>query len=149
MSKLALHDRNKLVKILESLPLLQTYRGRRQVLDSAGLEKVASQIDLEGPPFLAVSEMIYVLEAYGRISYDHEALGMFLNTVKEYMGSSEGNREFIERLLIDYDLMTPAKGQPDLHDWKASSQSQEFLEKIIGENTLRHISFLQQGIKMS
>ena len=149
MSKLTLQDRNKLVKILESFPLLQTYRGRRQMLESAGLEKLAPQIDLEGSPLLVVSEITYVLESYGRVNYNQEALGVFLNTLKEYLSAGEENRDFIERILTDYNLMTPVKAQKVLYDWKVKSQPQEFLEKIIGENTLRHISFLHHGIKVS
>jgi hypothetical protein len=149
MTKLKLDDRNRLVQILESLPLLQTHRGRYQMLESSGLERVLPQIDLEGQPFIVISEIVDVLSTYGRVSYEHEALGMFLNRVKEFLGASDDKRDFIETLLKHYDLMTPAKTQSDLSDWKGSSDSEEFLEKIIGENTLRHISFLKRGLEVS
>lgn len=149
MIKLKIEHRRQLIKILESMPLLGTYRGRLQILQSAGLENVIPQIDLEGEPFVVVSQIVQVLEAYGRVSYEHEALGVFLNTVKEFIGGAEENREFIEYLMKQYDLMTPFKKQEELQDWKGQEDSQGALEKIIGENTLRHISFLQRGLEVS
>ncbi len=149
MIKLNVEHRRQLIKILESLPLLGTYRGRLQILQSAGLEKVIPQIDLEGEPFVVVSQIVQVLEVYGRMSYEHEALGVFLNTVKEFIGGAEENREFIESLMKQYGLMTPVKRQEELRDWQGQEDSQGALEKIIGENTLRHISFLQRGLEVS
>ena len=141
--------RKQLVTILQSMPLLGTYRGRLQLLQSAGLEQIIPQIDLEGEPFVVVSQLIQVLEAYGRVSFEHEALGVFLNTVKEFLGAGDENREFIEFLLREYHLMTPVKNQEDLGNWKGEDTPESVLEKIIGENTLRPISFLQRGVEVS
>ncbi len=147
--RLNLEHRRRLMRILESMPLLGTYRGRLQILQSAGLEQVIPQIDLEGEPFVVTSQIVQVLETYGRVSYEHQALGLFLNTVKEFVGAAEGNREFIEYLLREYDLMTPVKNQGELEEWRGEDTPQAVLEKIIGENTLRHISFLQRGLEVS
>jgi len=131
------------------MPLLGTYRGRLQLLQSAGLEQVIPQINLEGEPFVVVGQIIHVLETYGRVSFEHEALGVFLNTIKEFIGSGDENREFIDYLLREYHLMTPVKSQEELGNWRGQDTPESVLEKIIGENTLRPISFLQRGVEVS
>ena len=70
MAHLNAPDRSELLKLLNTLPLLQTYRSRRVLLESAGLDPVISQVDLEGPPFVVNGDLIHVLEAYGRITYE-------------------------------------------------------------------------------
>src|SRR4051794_23217813 len=109
MVSLNASDRSALIRLLAAQPILQTYRGRRQILEMAGLQAVIPQIDLEGPTLVAVGELIQVLEAYGRLSYDHEALGLFLNTMKETIGEADSTQSLIDELLARYDLMVPIK----------------------------------------
>ncbi len=147
MYRLSNEDCNKICKLMEELPLMQTYRGRRRLLEYAGLKQVISQIDLEGNPFIVSGEIISALEVFGRVTYEHESLGMLLNTIKEFLGSYDGKTAFIDKLLKDYDLMRPVKKLEKPTNWKTKFDYEDTLEKVIGENTLRHISFLEHGIK--
>jgi hypothetical protein len=147
MASLEVEDRNKLLRMLVGLPLFQNYRGRRQLLELAGLEMVIPQVDLEGPPLVAVGELIQVLEAYGRVTYSHEALGLLLNSVKESIGAGDPAQQFLDEVLTRYSLMTPVKRTDPVSGWKHPVDVAATEEKIIGENTLRHISFLQRGLE--
>jgi len=149
MINLNKEDRVGLIKILDKLPILQNYRGRRQVLEYAGLGDLIPQIDLEGTSFVVNSELIQFLESFGRVTYQHHALGIFLNTIKEFIGISGDEIGFIDKLLNKYDLMVPSSKSQLPSVWKGSQSVEETFEKIIGENTLKHISFLQRGIEMS
>ena len=105
-------------------------------------------MDLSGATFIAVSEIVSHLERYGRLSYEREALGVFLNTMKSIVGIQQ--QGFLDKLLTDYDMMTPIAALPDIADgWKASETPADVFEKIIGENTLRPIAFLQEGLKVA
>jgi V8-like Glu-specific endopeptidase len=46
-------------------------------------------------------------------------------------------------------MMTPIAPSPDVDRWQGSETSERVLEKIIGENTLRPISFLAQGLSVA
>ncbi|MGW4978847.1 trypsin-like peptidase domain-containing protein [Streptomyces mirabilis] len=147
MPRLSAADRNRLIHIVTDQPLFQSYRGRRQLLELSGLEGVAPQIDLEGPSLIVAAELVQVLEAYGRVTPQHAALGLFLNTVKEIFGGSDPGREAIDDILQRYKLMTPITTTGFTVPWAGSASPDATAEKIIGENTLRHISFLQRGIE--
>ena len=147
MVRLSATDRSQLLKLLNALPILQSYNGRKAILETAGLDVVMPQIDLEGAPFVVVSSIINALEAYGRVSYEHEALGLFLNTVKDLFGGADESQRLIDSWLLNYNLMTPVKTLEVPISWKITTD--DVAEKIIGENTLRHIAFLQQGLKVS
>ena len=108
---------------------------------------IAPRIDLSGSPFLAINEIINVLSKHGHLTYDHEALGLFLNTLKDFVGIQE--QEFIDELLTRYDMMTPIVALPNVNQWRGNETLTDVLEKIIGENTLRPIAFLQRGLEVS
>jgi hypothetical protein len=150
MAILERDDRNRLLGLLENVPLLQNYRGRRQLLERADLEVILPLMDLEGTPFVVAGEIVRTLESYGRVTYEHEAIGMFISALKDIIGSADDNQVFLDTLLKKYSLMTPSKQQPISQSaWKGELDPAGTLEKIIGENTLRHISFLQRGIEVS
>jgi len=149
MIKININDRKTLIRLLESLYLLQTYRGRKQLLEYSGLSFISPHIDLEGPSFVFISDLLNYLEVYGRVTYDHEALGMFLNSVKEFLGESEENQRFIDKILSNYNLMIPIKQTPEPDHWISGTDTDSINEKIIGENTLRNISFLKRGFDVS
>lgn len=86
MVNLEVEDRKQLITLLKDLPELATERSRQQILELAGLKQLAPMIDLSGASFVAVSEIVSYLSNYGRLTYDHEALGLFLNTLKSFVG---------------------------------------------------------------
>lgn len=96
---------------------------------------------------MAIPIMINFFCRFGRLSYEHESLGRFLNTIKGYVGVEQ--QPFLNRIISTYNLMTPVAASPDKMDWKMPVTQADVLEKIIGENTLRPIAFLQQGLQVS
>lgn len=147
MVNLTTEDRQNLVRLLQNLPELATERSRQQVLELAGLSQLAPMLDLSGSSFVAISEMISYLSRYGRVTYNHEALGLFLNTLKSFVGVQQ--QEFLDELLTRYNMMTPIVGLPTVNQWRSNETSRDILEKIIGENTLRPVAFLKQGLEVA
>jgi len=81
MTYLTTEDRRKLIDILIRNPLLGSRRGRESLFINAGLQEIRPMIDLEGEPYVVVTEIVHFLETYGRVSYEHESLGCFLNVI--------------------------------------------------------------------
>ncbi|MEH1931187.1 trypsin-like peptidase domain-containing protein [Nostoc sp.] len=147
MVNLEAEDLKQLVILLKDLPELATERSRQQILEISGLKQLTPMIDLSGAPFVAVSGIVSYLSNYGRLTYDHEALGLFLNTLKSLIGVQQ--QEFLDMLLTKYDMMTPIARLPAIYEWRGGKTTSDILEKIIGENSLRPISFLQQGLQVA
>lgn len=148
MVQLDPEDFRHLVRILEKLPRLQTRRDRELILVEAGLGGIIPQIDLEGAPYLVVSDIVNRLQSYGRLPFGYESLGAFLNVVNEFVAQGD-DRNFLDYVLQRYNLMTPSKGEPAVHTWRGGEQPEATLERIIGENTLRHVAFLQRGLEVA
>jgi hypothetical protein len=147
MVNLEAEDRKQLITLLKDLPELATERSRQQMLVLADLKQLLPMMDISGAVFVAVSEIVSYLSNYGRLTYDHEALGLFLNTLKGSVGVQQ--QKFLDTLLTKYDMMTPIAALPAINDWRGSETVASVFEKIIGEKTLRPISFLQQGLEVS
>ncbi len=147
MVNLEVEDRKQLITLLKDLRELATERSRQQILELAGLKQFVPMLDLSGAPFVTVSEIVSYLSNYGRLSYNHEALGLLLNTIKSFIGVQQ--QAFVDMLLTKYDMMTPISALPDIDKWRSRETPADVLEKIIGENTLRPISFLQQGLQVA
>lgn len=145
MVNLEIEDRKQLMSLLKDLPELSTELSRRVFLQEAGLGKLIPMINISDPPFVAISTIITHLSNYGRLTHDHEALGVFLNTLKGLVGIQQ--QEFLSELLTKYDMMTPLAELPNIGQWKGKETAVDILEKVIGENTLRPISFLQRGLE--
>jgi len=144
MVNLSADDRTQLLNLLTPLPILRNQKGREAVLISANLEELIPQIELEGPSAVVMPLMINFFCSYGRLTYEHESLGRFLNTIKGYIGLEE--QEFLDKIIRKYQLMTPIAKSSAKIDWAMPVTQEDVLEKIIGENTLRPIAFLQQGL---
>lgn len=149
MTRLNTEDRQQLIRLVASFPMFGTQRGRRQILDFAGLQDLIPLVDLEGEPFVVASQIVQTSESYGRVSYGRDALGVFLNAIQEFFGGSSPERLFVQSILKQYELMTPVKEPEEITQWQGPSRAQDVLEKIVGENTLRHIAFLKRGLEVS
>ncbi|MBK8904547.1 MAG: trypsin-like peptidase domain-containing protein [Anaerolineaceae bacterium] len=145
MIELDYNDQSQLIQLLTPLPVLLNPDGRVSVLEAALLQKLIPLMHLSGPSVVVIPLMIRELRVYGRVTYEHEALGRFLNTMKNYVGVTE--QEFLDKLILKYKLMTPSMHVPLAIDWMLSTQ--DVSEKIIGENTLRPIAFLARGLEVS
>ncbi|MBE9098747.1 trypsin-like peptidase domain-containing protein [Vacuolonema iberomarrocanum] len=147
MVNLDTEDRKQLITLLKDLPELTTEKARLQILEIAGLKQLVPMIDLSGAPFVAISVIISHLCNYGRLTHDHEALGLLLNTIKGFVGVQQ--QEILDSLLTKYDMMTPIALLPNVSQWQGRETTTDVLEKIIGENTLRPIAFLQRGLDVA
>lgn len=146
MVELDLTDYQNLIKLLMDVPRLSTEDSRRQVLEFAGLKGLSRYIDVSGDQFSAVSEIVSRLADYGHLTYKgNEALGMFLNALKTFVGVEQ--QETLDRLLLKYDMMTPVAPAPGVDRWYGSDTQETVAEKLIGASTLRPIAFLAQGMR--
>jgi len=147
MLHLKTEDQQQLVAVLKDVPELASEQSRRQILELAGLKKLVSMIDVAGSQFIAVNQIVSYLISYGRLSYHQEALGLFLNVVKSVTGSEQ--QAFLDKLLNEYRMMTPIRVSPHPVDWLGQETSSDIYEKVIGENTLRPVAFLAQGLQVA
>jgi V8-like Glu-specific endopeptidase len=149
MVQLETADFQWLVNLLRGNDLMQTGDSRRAALKMAGLERLAPQLQLEGPAFVVTSNMISFLANFGRLSYEQEALGVFLNTVKGsgYVGLEEQNQ--LAKMINQYNMMEPIAPSKAVSEWKNPTTASTVVEKVFGENTLRPIAFLSRGLEVS
>jgi V8-like Glu-specific endopeptidase len=94
-----------------------------------------------------MGEIVQALDAYGRLPHGPAALGLFLNAVKETIGGGDPLATTIDRILLSYQLMTPVKTTDLVAQWTDLHGIDVVQEKIIGENTLRHVAFLEGGLR--
>ena len=116
MVNLTTDERQQLVVLLQYLPELANEKSRREVLENAGLRQLLPMIDLSGTSFIAANSIISYLSNYGRLSYDNETLGLFLNSIKNLVGVEQ--QAFLDRLLIKHNMMTPMAISSDVSQWR-------------------------------
>lgn len=136
-----------LVNMLNALDIMQDASTRRAALRQAGLQKLIPNIQLAGDADTFVTNTLSYLANFGRITYDNEALGQFLNAMKLKVGVEQ--QQSLAQLLLKYKMMEPIAPVPPVTDWKSTDTDQEVVEKIFGENTLRPIAFLARGLEVS
>ena len=149
MIDLDVQDRQQLIALLQNIPQLATEQERRLLLEDVGLKKLLPRINLSGSSSTVSSQIVSYLSDYGRLSYDHEALGVFLNGIKDLKLVGEEQQAFLSKLLKKYGMMIPVAPPSDIDNWLGSETDEGLLEKIIGENTLRPIAFLTEGLKVA
>ena len=107
--------RQKLIKIIASIPEMQSERGRRQILEQAGLSEFIPRIDLTGATGIVVGEIVTVLVNYGCNEKRQVVLAVWLDTIKSYVGSQ--HQLFFNELLSvihqeAFSRIDPSQGQP-------------------------------------
>ena len=147
MVQLAPNDLNLLVDMLQFAELMQDDDSRRVLLRMAGLRRLLPIMRVTGTPFVASTNIVTFLADFGRISYENEALGLFLNAVKPTVGIEQ--QDAIDQLLLNYHMMEPVAPTKKVADWKSTATGPEIAEKIFGESTLRPIAFLARGLEVS
>jgi V8-like Glu-specific endopeptidase len=145
MIELNQQDRVSVVRWLSELPQFEAESGRRQLISLAGLGALAPQIDVSGAPFIAASAVVDFLVKYGRPTPDTEALGLLLNVVASLVGTER--QAEISSVLERYAMMTPIASVSTSWPTVDGLADAEVAEKIIGQNTLRPISFLMRGLR--
>ncbi|WP_327342935.1 trypsin-like peptidase domain-containing protein [Streptomyces europaeiscabiei] len=144
MVELTLEERQRLVKLLASAPILSTESGRAETLVLAGLSDLVPHIDLTGPPLVAASRIVTHLSSYGRYTREHEALGLLLNLVATLTGKEQ--QDFLADLLLKHRMMVPVLPTPQVTTWMGPDTPASVEEKIITSNTLRPVHFLEQAL---
>ena len=147
MIELEPQDFQQLVALLQGQEVMQEARSRRQVLKVAGLGKVLPLISLEGAPFVVTANIISFLAEFGRLSYDNEALGLYLNTMKASVGLDQ--QDTLGQIIDKYGMMEPIAPSAPVDDWQNPMTAATVVEKVFGENTMRPISFLARGLEVS
>ena len=131
--------------LLKTVIELESEGSRREHLVNAGLRQLVPSIDVSGSALVAISRIVRYLSNYGRLTYEREALGIFLDYIKTFVGVE--NRNILDTLLIKYHMLTPTVPSPDVSKWQGKETAATVFEKIIGENTLRPIAFLTRGLQ--
>ena len=149
MARLTTEDRNRIIDLLIERDDLRDPGTLKLIFTRADLQKLLPMINLAGAPMIVVSNIVSYLEQYGRVTYEHEALGRFLNTLKDFLGIDE--KALIDNLTAKYNLMTPTVTlrQTPIRKRSETEEVKMLHEAIIGENTLRPIAFLRRGIQAS
>jgi V8-like Glu-specific endopeptidase len=144
------HDFRRLTRIVEKLPGFGNVRDRRRLVAGAleGAPKtdvILALLDLDGAPMVVSVEVVRELSRFGRVAYGKEALGVFLNYIQPSTGDEDS--DFILDLFQKYPLDTPASPSRLIDRWRGLDSLADVQEKIIGEDTLRHIYILNLALE--
>jgi V8-like Glu-specific endopeptidase len=140
-------DYQSLVRVLSTIPVFQSARGRRQLLEMAGLGSVAMQIDLEGAPLIVAADILSVLDVYGADDTGVLVLDRLCNTLLPLLGENADGAVAIKTFLTHRGSIRPALVRT-LETSHGSDQKDVELveERIIGENTLRDLGFFESAL---
>ncbi len=147
MIQLDAQDFQQTIAILQSHELMKDAESRRRVLSMARLNAVIPLINLEGSPLVVSISIVDFLSQYGRLTYDNEALGLLLNTIKAFVGKEQ--QDTLGAILVKYKMMEPIAPMEPVKDWQGPSSGASVVEKIFGENTLRPVAFLARGLEVA
>ena len=147
MVNLETEDRQKLVNLLQGHELMQDTGSRRAVIRMAGLGELQPLIQFAGVSFEFTTNLIEFLADHGHMTYENEALGLYLNTMKTYVGLEQ--QDTLAQIMDKYDMMEPIAPSAPVDDWKNPMTAATVVEKVFGENTLRPIAFLTRGLEVS
>ncbi|BAY27395.1 hypothetical protein NIES2100_72190 [Calothrix sp. NIES-2100] len=142
-------DFQRLIKIVSNLPDFANVRDRRRLVAGAleGVPQadiILARLDLDGMPMNVAVEVVRFLGNFGQVAYGKEALGIFLNYIQPYTGDEDNS--FIQDLFQTYPLDTPATPNRLIDRWRGTDNIADIKEKIIGEDTLRHIYILDMAL---
>lgn len=143
-------DFNQLTRIVQNLPDFASVRDRIRLVAGAlegvpQTDVILARLDLDGAPMVVSVEVVRSLSRFGRVAYGKEALGVFLNYIQPSTGDEDS--DFILDLFQKYPLDTPASPSRLIDRWRGLDSLADVEEKIIGEDTLRHIYILNLALE--
>jgi len=146
-------DFDQLIGILSQHGDWQNVRGRIDFMSDvfAGSPRKAdilASLDLDGPPYGTAVRVIHRLSAFGQDKPGREILGVLINKLFVSLGGGY-DADFLRSLLIRYPFTTLPVATHQIEGWRGHETDQSIAEKIIGENTLRHIYVLEQWLNLS
>lgn len=138
-------DFQRLTRIVQQLPDFANVRDRQSLVAGAleGVPQaniILARLDLDGTPMKVSVDVVRFLSQFGQVAYGKEALGVFLNYIQPITGDEDS--EFIMGLFENYPLDTPVSPSRLIDRWRGTTSVAEIQEKIIGEDTLRHVYIL-------
>lgn len=148
--QLSTPDFQSLTRIVQNLPDFANVRDRRRLVAGAlegvpQVDVILARLDLDGSPMGVSVEVVRFMSQFGQVAYGKEALGVFLNYIQPFTGDEDTT--FILELFQNYSLDTPASPSRLIDRWRGTSSMVDVHEKIIGEDTLRHIYILNQALE--
>jgi V8-like Glu-specific endopeptidase len=143
-------DFQRLTRIVQNLPDFANVRDRRRLVAGAleGVHQtniILARLDLDGSPMSVSVEVVRFLSQFGQVAYGKEALSVFLNYIQPFTGDEDSN--FILDIFQNYPLDVPASPSRLIDRWRGTTSLADVQEKIIGENTLRHIYILNLAVE--
>ncbi|MEU7838673.1 serine protease [Nonomuraea sp. NPDC049129] len=111
------------------------------------LQAALPQVDFEGSELVALGELVQMLEAYRQGILQPKALGRLLKAVSEMGATMRQGYALLDRVLQQHGLMIPGRTADIAAPGSGPINLAKTEEKIIGENTLRHLFFLEKGLE--
>ncbi|KAA3641008.1 MAG: serine protease [Bacteroidetes bacterium] len=144
---------NKLVSILEQIPRFRTVEKRVGFIDEIFYgevrgDQIKANIALEGSPHDAAITLIMFLTRFGQNRAGQESLGLLIKTMQTYTGEGE-HADFLRFMFDFYPLHVTPTAVKGIVSWFGSENEDSVAEKIIGENTLRPIRYLELALLAS
>ncbi len=148
--KLEKSDFQALTQLVQNLPEFGMERERRRLVAGAlegepNADAMLARLDLGGSPMGAAIEIVRFLQGFGQVADGKQVLGVFLNSLKPYLGGEQA--EFIDTLFTQYPLDASLITDRPIDQWRGEDSAEAIKEKIIGENTLRHINMLELALE--
>ena len=159
MSKLdSLSDKDfkQIYLTLASLDSFKTVNGRKQFLQRALAlqpdgQKILNLIEIDGMPLDAASSVATKLRKYGAIKDGPESLGILLNHALDFFSETDKEALALQDIIRRYELdktVIPSKTISQ-DSWHGSDNPEDVQEKIIGEDTLKPIHYLELALRAS
>jgi V8-like Glu-specific endopeptidase len=104
--------------------------------------ELRAQLDLDGTPRATAVRTIQRLMTFGQDQLGREALGVLINKLIASRGGGE-EADFLRELLTRYPFTTQPVAVHAMERWHGNETDAAVAEKIIGENTLRDVYFLE------
>lgn len=146
----------ELTRILSGLPQWGgSVESRRKflralLLDTPKADQILGALDLEGAPEAAAEGTLLHLRDAGEVVAGHRALEFFFRSLVERVTDVQ-QEEILRSLLARLEQTPPArKVRLGAGDWRGEDDPTDrtaVQEKVIGENTLRHVVVLALGLK--
>ncbi len=148
--KLEKFDFQTLTQLVQNLPEFGMERERRRLVAGAlegesKADMMLARLDLGGSPMGAAIDTVRYLQGFGQVADGKQALGVFLNFLKPYLGAE--HVEFIESLFTRYPLDAALISNRPIDLWRGKENPEAIKEKIIGENTLRHVNMFELALE--
>jgi V8-like Glu-specific endopeptidase len=150
-AQLTAADFGKLVDLIAKDPNFRSVRDRVRLVAGAlegspRAHDILSTLDLDGTPRGVAVDVVQRLSQFGRVTADKEALGVFLNYLLFFKGEGDVEAAFIRHLIDAYHLDRPVVPDADMSRWRGDETPAAVQEKIIGEDTLRHVRILELAL---